>query len=66
MLFRGEKNEERANQTSIVPYNILRSMSKGVTPTDNAIIEALNGWIKEELYPDFDLANTEDVPRVCV
>ncbi len=27
-------------------YNILRSMSRGGTPTDNPIIEALNGWIK--------------------
>ena len=45
-------------------YNILRSMSKGGTPTDNAIMEALNGWIKEELYLDFDLATAEDVPRL--
>lgn len=30
-------------------YNILRSMSRGGTPTDNPIIEALNGWIKETL-----------------
>ena len=43
-------------------YNILRSMSKGGTPTDNAIIEALNGWIKEELYLDFGLETAEDVP----
>ena len=45
-------------------YNILRSMSKVGTPTDNAIIEALNGWIKEELYLDFGLENTEDVPKL--
>ena len=45
-------------------YNILRSMSKVGTPTDNAIIEALNGWIKEELYLDFGLATAEDVPRL--
>ena len=37
-------------------------MSKGGTPTDNAIIEALNGWIKEELYLDFGLETAEDVP----
>ena len=43
-------------------YNILRSMSKVGTPTDNAIIEALNGWIKEELYLDFSLETAEDVP----
>ena len=45
-------------------YNILRSMSKVGTPTDNAIIEALNGWIKEELYLDFGLENAEDVPTL--
>lgn len=42
-------------------YNIIRSMSRGGTPTDNPVIEALNGWIKEELYQDYDLANTTDV-----
>ena len=43
-------------------YNILRSMSRGGTPTDNPIIEALNGWMKEELYLDFDLDHAQDVP----
>ena len=45
-------------------YNILRSMSKGGTPTDNAIMEALNGWIKEELYLDFGLETAENVPKL--
>ena len=45
-------------------YSILRSMSKGGTPTDNAIIEALNGWIKEELYLDFGLETAEDIPKL--
>ena len=36
-------------------------MSEAGTPTDNAIIEALNGWIKEELYLDFNLETTDDV-----
>ena len=45
-------------------YNILRSMSKVGTPTDNAIIEALNSWIKEELYLDFALETAEDVPKL--
>ena len=39
-------------------------MSQGGTPTDDPIIEALNGWIKEELYLDFDLANAKDVPAL--
>ena len=45
-------------------YNILRSMSRGGTPTDNPIIEALNGWMKEELYLDFDLDHAQDVPAL--
>ena len=45
-------------------YNIIRSMSKAGTPTDNAIIEALNGWIKAELRLDFGLETAEDVPKL--
>jgi len=45
-------------------YNIIRSMSRGGTPTDNPIIEALNGWIKEELFQDFGLATTTDVEKL--
>ena len=36
-------------------------MTREGTPTDNPIIEALNGWMKEELFLDFGLATTEDV-----
>lgn len=32
--------------------------------TDNAIIEALNGWIKVELFLDFGLATAKDVPKL--
>lgn len=45
-------------------YNILRSMSRVGTPTDNPIIEALNGWMKEELFLDFDLAHAQNVPAL--
>lgn len=45
-------------------YNIIRSMSRGGTPTDNPVIESLNGWIKEELYVDFNLDKAEDVPQL--
>ena len=44
--------------------NIVRSMSRVGTPTDNPIIEALNGWIKEELYNDFGLYYSKDVPKL--
>lgn len=32
---------------------IVRSMSRAGKPTDNPVNEALNGWVKEELYIDF-------------
>ena len=42
-------------------YNISRSMSRPGTPTDNPVNESLNGWIKDELFIDFDLKNSIDV-----
>lgn len=42
-------------------YTIKRSMSRAGTPTDNPVIESLNGWIKEELYLDFNLYKSNNV-----
>ena len=39
-------------------------MSRIGTPTDNPVIEALNGWIKEELLTDFGLSDTSDVKKL--
>ena len=44
--------------------NIIHSMSRAGTPTDNPINESLNGWIKDELRLDFDLKNCNDVLRL--
>ena len=44
--------------------NLIRSMSRVGTPTDNPIIEAINGWVKEELYKDFNLYHCEDVEKL--
>ena len=41
--------------------NIIHSMSRAGTPTDNPIDESLNGWIKEELFIDFNLKKCNDV-----
>lgn len=41
-------------------YNIIRSMSRKATPTDNPVIESINGWIKAELRTDFDLDKIDD------
>jgi transposase InsO family protein len=36
-------------------YTIIRSMSRAGTPTDNPVIEAINGWIKDEIRTDFNI-----------
>ena len=45
----------------IKPFNITRSMSRSGTPTDNPIIESKNGWLKKEMYIDFDINNYNTV-----
>lgn len=40
---------------SLPLYNIIHSMSKPGTPTENGAMEAINGWIKEELFIDFNI-----------
>lgn len=42
-------------------YNIIRSMSRRGTPTDNPIIESKNGWLKKEIYIDFKQDDYESV-----
>ena len=42
-------------------YTITRSMSRAVAPTDIPIIESKNGWIKKEMYIDFDINNYNTV-----
>ncbi len=41
-------------------YGITRSMSRAGTPTDNAAMESINGWIKAEMF--MDLHVTGDRP----
>lgn len=57
----GAVYSSRAYNQAHEKYNIIRSMSRGGTPTDNPVIESLNGWIKEELFVDFGLATSTDV-----
>lgn len=42
-------------------YTITRSMSRIATPTDNPIIESKNGWLKKEMYMDFNQDDYETV-----
>ena len=41
--------------------NIIHSMSRPGTPTDNAAMESINGWVKEELFVDFNIKDVDDV-----
>ena len=49
----GAVYSSRAFSDAHKDYNIIRSMSRAGTPTDNPIIESINGWIKDELRIDF-------------
>ena len=42
-------------------FTITRSMSRAGTPTDNPVIEAKNGWLKKDMYIDFDIINYNTV-----
>ena len=42
-------------------YNIVHSMSRAGTPTDNAAMESINGWIKAELFNDLHLTSNENI-----
>ena len=40
-------------------YNIVRSMSRAGTPTDNTKMESINGWIKDEIINDWNIDSFE-------
>ena len=48
---------------SLYLYNIIHSTSKPGTPTENGAMEAINGWIKEELFIDFNINNSNDIVK---
>lgn len=41
-------------------YPITRSMSRVATPTDNAVLESLNGWIKSDLIKNLRIQDFQD------
>ena len=57
----GSVYSSRAFWNAHKDYNIKRSMSRAGTPTDNPIIESLNGWIKAELTTDYEYWKCKDV-----
>ena len=44
-------------------YGITRSMSRAGTPTDNAAMEAINGWIKAELFMDLHVTGENTIEK---
>ena len=42
-------------------YNIVHSMSRAGTPTDNAAMESINGWLKAEMFTDLHLTSNENI-----
>ncbi len=36
-------------------------MSRAGTPTDNGAMEAINGWIKTEMFADFHVSSNENI-----
>ena len=44
-------------------YSVVHSMSRAGTPTDNAVMEAINGLIKAELFADFHVTGNECIDQ---
>ena len=50
------------NFNEILPlYNITHSMSRAGTPTDNGAMEAINGWMKAEMFTDLHITSNENI-----
>ena len=44
-------------------YSIIHSMSRAGTPTDNAAMEAINGWMKAEMFTDLHITSNENIQQ---
>lgn len=42
-------------------YNIIHSMSRAGTPTDNAAMESINGWIKTEIFTYLHITSSKTI-----
>ena len=47
----------------LLPMYVNRSMSRAGTPTDNAAMESINGWIKAELFMDLNVTGENPVEQ---
>lgn len=58
---RGSVYSSKSFNELLPMYGITRSMSRAGTPTDNAAMEAINGWIKAELFMDLHVTGDKPV-----
>ena len=54
----------RAFQLTLIDYNITPSLSCVGTPSYNPIIEAVNYWVKGELYTDWKIQKMQQLEEV--
>ena len=47
----------------LLPMYVSHSMSRAGTPTDNAAMGSVNGWIKAELFMDFHVTGEKPVEQ---
>lgn len=59
----GSVYSSKAFNELLPSLNIIHSMSRRGTPTDNASMEAINGWIKAELFMDFHISKDGDIQK---
>lgn len=57
----GSVYSSKAFNELLPAYGITHSMSRAGTPTDNAAMEAINGWIKAELFMDMHITGEKSV-----
>ena len=59
----GSVYSSKAFNDLLLLHNITHSMSNAGCPTENGAMEAINGWVKEELFIDFNIRGCKNVPE---
>ena len=59
----GSVYSSRSFNELLLNNNMKHSMSRAGTPTDNPIMESINGWMKDEMFYDFDLKHCDDINK---
>jgi len=59
----GSVYSSKAFNDLLPAYGITHSMSRAGTPTDNAAMEAINGWLKAEMFMDMHITGEKPVKQ---